>query len=125
MDFSWRIRAHIRSAINLPYNKNTESNLPSGYVEMGWTMYTHQDLNQAEAVRSVTIDENRFPVWNHELVYYPPKNVTTLDGFINFFVKDRFAVKPIQKIIIPLNTLRPYHPAHLVFILITIHNHNF
>jgi len=80
-------------------------------------MYTHQDLNQAEAVRSTTIDENRFPVWNHELVYYPPKNVTTLDGFINFFVKDRYAVKPLQKIIIPVNTLRPYHPVHLDLIL--------
>ena len=37
--FIWRLRIDVRSAIHLPFNKTTENNLPSAYVEVGWTMY--------------------------------------------------------------------------------------
>ena len=49
-NFAWRLRAHIRAAVNLSYNRTTESQLRSPYVELSWTMYIHQDLNQSEAV---------------------------------------------------------------------------
>ncbi len=113
-DFAWKIRANIRSAVNLPYNRTTETQLPSAYVEMGWAMYNHQDINQPEAIRSATIDANRFPVWNNEIIYYPPKSVSTLDGFMVFILKDRFAVRPLQRFTIPLTSFKPFHPVHLV-----------
>jgi hypothetical protein len=116
-NFVWRLRMDVRSAVNLPMNRTTESKLPSPYIELGWTMYPHQDLNQAEAVRSAAIDANRFPVWNQQLLYYPPTSVTTIDGFIQIFLRDRFQVKPLQKITFPLNAIRPFHPAHLDLLL--------
>ena len=120
-DFNWRIRVDVRSAINIPFNRTSESRLPSCYIgislitkECGWTMYAHQDINMAETARSVTIESNRFPIWNHQLLYYPPPNVNIIDGFFNILLKDRYSVKPVQKIFFPLNVLKPYHPAHLV-----------
>jgi len=115
-DFAWRIRAEIRSAVNLPYNRTTDSQLPSSYVEFGWAAQSHNDLNQPENARSATIDANRFPVWNNELIYYPPKNVTTLDGFLIFFLRDRYASRPLQRFTIPLSAFKPFHPIHLVLL---------
>jgi len=114
IDFAWRIRTIIRSAVNLPYNRTTDSQLPSAYVEYGWTQHNHIDPNPPDMTRSGTIDANRFPVWNNEIIYYPPKNVTTLDGFLIFFLKDRYAGRPIQRFFIPLSALKPFHPVHLV-----------
>ena len=37
------------------------------YVEVGWTMYEIDDINQVEAVRTPCIEGNRFPIWNQEL----------------------------------------------------------
>ena len=34
-NFVWRLRVFVRSAVNLPFNKTTENNLPSAYVELG------------------------------------------------------------------------------------------
>jgi hypothetical protein len=118
-NFKWRLRTEIRSAINLPFNRTSESKLPSAYIEMGWTMYQHQDLNISEAVRSSSVDSNRFPVWNQQLLYYPPPNVKIVDGFINVLLKDVYQVRPIQKFSFPLNTLRPFHPVHLDVLLDT------
>lgn len=116
-DFAWRIRANVRAAVNLPYNRTTESQLPSSFVEFGWAQYNHSDINQPDNARSATIDSNRFPVWNNELIYYPPKTVTTLDGFLIFYLRDRFALRPLSRFVIPLNTLRPFHPVHLVYFI--------
>ena len=113
-DFAWRIRAEIRSAVNLPYNRTTDSQLPSAYVEFGWAAQNHLDINQPETARSATIDANRFPVWNNELIFYPPKSVTTLDGFIIFHLRDRYAAKPLQRFYIPVSAFKPFHPVHLV-----------
>lgn len=118
-NFVWRMRVDVRSAVNLPFNHTTESKLPSCYVEMGWTMYPHKDINMAEATRSAIVENNRFPIWNHQVLYYPPSNVQTFDGFFNVYLKDKYQSKPIQKITFPINTLKPYHPVHLDFMLDT------
>jgi hypothetical protein len=31
-DFNWRVRLDIRSAVNIPFNRTSESRLPSCYV---------------------------------------------------------------------------------------------
>jgi len=116
-DFFWRLRIDVRSAVNLPFNRTTETRLPSPYVEIGWTMYPLQDINLAEAVRCSAVDANRFPIWNQQLLYYPPSNVTSIDGFMTVLLKDRFQLKPIQKITFHLNALKAYHPVHLDFLL--------
>ena len=118
-DFTWRLRVFVRSAVNLPFNKTTENNLPSAYVEVGWTMYEVDDINQVEAVRTPCIEGNRFPIWNQELLYYPPSNVTKQDGFINVLLKDRYQMNPIQKFVFPISALRPFHPVHLDVLLDT------
>ena len=118
-NFTWRLRVELRSAINLPFNRTSESKLPTTYLEIGWTLYQHEDLNVSEAVRSSSIESNRFPIWNQQLLYYPPTNVKIVDGFINVLLKDIYQVKPIQKFTFPLNTLRPFHPAHLDLLLDT------
>ena len=61
-NFVWRLRIFVRSAVNLPFNQTTENNLPSPYVEVGWTMYEIGDINQVEAVRTPCIEGNRFPI---------------------------------------------------------------
>lgn len=115
--FVWRMRVHVRSAINLPFNTTTEVKLPSTYVEIGWTMYENNDINQVDAVRTPCVEKNRFPIWNQEMLYYPPSTVTTMDGFINILLKDKFQMKPIQKVSFPLNALTPFRPAHLDLML--------
>lgn len=114
-NFVWRMRVDVRSGINLPFNRTNEGGLPSYYVEMGWTMYPNRDINLSEAVRSTIITNNRHPIWNHQLLYYPPSSVQTYDGFFQVYLKDKFQSQPIQKIIIPINVFKPYHPAHLEF----------
>jgi len=118
-NFVWRLRVFVRSAVNLPFNKTTENNLPSAYVEVGWTMYEIDDINQVEAVRTPCIEGNRFPIWNQELLYYPPSNLTKQDGFINVLLKDRYQMNPIQKFVFPASALRPFHPVHLDVLLDT------
>ena len=118
-NFVWRLRVFVRSAVNLPFNKTTENNLPSPYVEVGWTMYELGDINQVEAVRTPCIEGNRFPIWNQELLYYPPSNLTKQDGFINVLLKDRYQMNPIQKFVFPISALRPFHPVHLDVMLDT------
>jgi len=116
-NFLWRLRVDVRSAVNLPFNRTTESRLPSCYVEVGWTMFPMIDINIAEAVRSSAVNANRFPIWNQQMLFYPATNVTTIDGFITILLKDRFQLNPLQKVTLPLNNLRPYHPVHLDFLL--------
>jgi hypothetical protein len=116
-NFVWRLRVFVRSAVNLPFNQTTEQNLPSAYVEVGWTMYEVDDINQVEAVRTPCIEGNRFPIWNQELLYYPPANLTKQDGFINVLLKDRYQMSPIQKCVFPINALRAFHPVHLDLLL--------
>lgn len=118
-NFVWRARVDVRSAVNLPFNHTTDDRLPSCYVEIGWTMYVHNDLNMAEAVRSTIITSNRFPIWNHQVLYYPPSSVHTFEGFLNIYLKDKYQTRPIQKIKVPINTLKPYHPVHMDFLLDT------
>ena len=113
--FVWRMRVDVRSGVNLPFNRTTEGGLPSYYCEMGWTMYSNRDINLAESVRSTIIESNRHPIWNHQLLYYPPSSVQTYDGFFQIYLKDKFQSQPIQKIIMPINTFKPYHPIHLEF----------
>lgn len=114
-NFVWRMRVDVRSGINLPFNRTTEGGLPSYYVEMGWTMYPNRDINLSDAVRSTIIESNRHPIWNHQLLYYPPSSVQTYDGFFQVYLCDKFQSYPIQKIIMPINALKPYHPIHLEF----------
>jgi hypothetical protein len=123
-EFVWRLRVDVRSAVNLPFNRTTESKLPSAYVEVGWTMYIKQDINQSEAARTCAVNSDRFPIWNQQLLFYPSSNVSTIDGFITVLVKDRFQVRPISKFTFPLNSLRPFHPAHLNVLLDTEDNDN-
>ena len=118
--FVWRLRIDVRSAVNLPFNKTTEIKMPSAYVEVGWSMYENTDINQVEAVRTPCIENNRFPIWNQELLFYPPSSLTKIDGFITILLKDRYQMNPIQKCIFPLSCLRPFHPAHLDLMLDTI-----
>ena len=116
-NFVWRLRVFVRSAVNLPFNQTTEMNLPSAYVEVGWTMYELDDINQVEAVRTPCIEGNRFPIWNQELLYYPPANLTKQEGFINVLLKDRYQMSPIQKCVFPISALRAFHPVHLDLLL--------
>ncbi|MCQ2818064.1 MAG: hypothetical protein MJ252_12430 [archaeon] len=111
--FVWRLRVHVRSAVNLPFNTTTESKMPSAYVEIGWTMYENSDINQADAVRTPCIDNNRSPIWNQELLFYPPPTLNSMDGFITLLLKDRYQMIPIQRATFSLNCLRPFHPVHL------------
>ena len=107
-NFVWRLRIFVRSAVNLPFNQTTENNLPSAYVEVGWTMYEIEDINLVESCRTPCIEGNRFPIWNQELLYYPPANLKKQDGFINVLLK-----------VFPINALRPFHPVHLDVLLDT------
>ena len=118
-NFVWRLRIFVRSAVNLPFNQTTENNLPSAYVEVGWTMYEIEDINLVESCRTPCIEGNRFPIWNQELLYYPPANLKKQDGFINVLLKDRYQMNPIQKFVFPINALRPFHPVHLDVLLDT------
>ena len=118
-NFIWRLRIFVRSAVNLPFNQTTENNLPSAYVEVGWTMYEIEDINLVESCRTPCIEGNRFPIWNQELLYYPPANLKKQDGFINVLLKDRYQMNPIQKFVFPINALRPFHPVHLDVLLDT------
>lgn len=113
--FVWRMRVDVRSGVNLPFNRTVEGGLPSYYCEMGWTMYSNRDINLSESVRSTIIESNRHPIWNHQLLYYPPSSVQTYDGFFQIYLKDKFQSQPVQKIIMPINTFKPYHPIHLEF----------
>ena len=117
--FIWRLRIDVRSAINLPFNKTTENNLPSAYVEVGWTMYENSDINQVTAVRTPCIEANRFPIWNQQLLFYPPTSLSTIDGFITVLLRDRYQMNPMQKFTFPITSLRPFHPVHLNFLLDT------
>ena len=117
--FIWRLRIDVRSAVNLPFNKTTEKNLPSSYVEIGWTMYENTDINQVTAVRTPCIEDNRFPIWNQQLLFYPPSSLTTIDGFITILLKDRYQMNPLQKFTFPITSLRPFHPIHCDFLLDT------
>jgi hypothetical protein len=118
-NFVWRLRIFVRSAVNLPFNQTTENNLPSAYAEVGWTMYEIEDINLVESCRTPCIEGNRFPIWNQELLYYPPANLKKQDGFINVLLKDRYQMNPIQKFVFPINALRPFHPVHLDVLLDT------
>ena len=118
--FVWRLRIDVRSAVNLPLNQTTENKMPSAYVEVGWTMYENTDINQVEAVRTPCIENNRFPIWNQELLFYPPSSLTKIDGFITILLKDRYQMNPIQKCVFPLSCIRPFHPAHLDLMLDTV-----
>ena len=115
--FVWSLRVFVRSAVNLPFNKTTEMNLPSAYVEVGWTMYEIDDINQVETVRIPCIEGNRVPIWNQELLYYPPANLTKQDGFINVLLKDRYQMSPIQKFVFSITALRAFLPVHLDLLL--------
>ena len=117
--FIWRLRIDVRSAINLPFNKTTENNLPSAYVEVGWTMYENSDINQVTAVRTPCIEANRFPIWNQQLLFYPPSSLSTIDGFITVLLRDRYQMNPMQKFTFPITSLRPFHPVHLDCLLDT------
>lgn len=116
-NFVWRLRVFVRSAVNLPFNQTTSGKLPSPYVELGWTMYDKNDINQVEAVRTPCVEDNRFPIWNQELLYYPPSSLNKIDGFITVLLKDRYQMSPINKFTFPLSALRPFHPAHLDLLL--------
>ena len=118
--FIWRLRIDVRSAINLPFNKTTENNLPSAYVEVGWTMYENSDINQVTAVRTPCIEANRFPIWNQQLLFYPPSSLSTIDGFITVLLRDRYQMNPMQKFTFPITSLRPFHPVHLNFLSFTL-----
>ena len=111
--FIWRLRVHVRSAVNLPFNTTTESKMPSAYVELGWTMYENSDINQADSVRTPCIEANRCPIWNQEMLFYPPMTLNSIDGFITVLLKDRYQMIPIQRMTFPISALRPFHPVHL------------
>jgi hypothetical protein len=42
MNFAWRLRVDVRSAIDLPLNRVVPSGLPTSYIELGWTLYDNQ-----------------------------------------------------------------------------------
>ncbi len=117
--FSWRIRVFLRSCINLPFkdaNLNNIDNLPSPFIEIGWTQYFQEDLNYTECLRSFYIESNRFPIWNKEIVYYPPSDLSftsnSYDGFFNIIIRDLDSINPIKKITFPIESLRSYHPVN-------------
>lgn len=121
--FLWRMRIFLRSATNLPFRKrstNNVDNLPSTYVEMGWTQFSKGDLNFLEIIKSSYINGNRFPIWNQEFIYYPnqSKNLNNnyIDGFFNMIIKDiedpEFALKHIC---LPINYFKSYHPVNADF----------
>ena len=39
-DYLWRLRIDLRCLIDAPLNTNTESRMPSCYVEMGWSQHS-------------------------------------------------------------------------------------
>ena len=109
--FIWRLRLHVRSAVNL--SSMNKMKLPSAYIEGGWTMYVNGDLNQADAIRTPCVEKNKHPIWNQELLYYPPENVSTVCGFFHILLKDRYTMTPLQKVIFPLSLFKPFHPFNL------------
>jgi len=120
--FLWRMRILLRSAINIPFRNaslNTKDNLPSCYVEMGWTQYENNDLNFNESLKSSYIQGNRFPIWNQEFIYYSSQqgNLSNkfIDGFFNIILRDTENENPIKKINFPLNCLRSFHPVNADF----------
>lgn len=113
--FSWRIRIFVRSAINMPFNKYGAEKLPSTFIEFAWTQFMQDDSNFTESIQSYCIEANRFPIWNQELVYYPPIMNNNLDGFFNIFIKDSSSISPIKKISFPLMLLKDFQPLNADF----------
>ena len=113
--YSWRIRVILRSAINLKSNKFNPGILPSAYVEIGWTQFNQIELNSNEIITSNGIESNKSPIWNQEMLYYPPKEILNLDGYLNIIIKDSNVREGIKKIIFPISCLKPYIPLNADF----------
>lgn len=117
MDFShkfvWRLRIHIRSAVNLPSTSTSVSMLPSAYIEGGWTMYANDQINNSDSVRTPCVEKNKHPIWNQELLYYPPSNVDKICGFFHIILKDRYQMTSLERFSFPINSLKSFHPVNL------------
>ena len=94
---------------------NDVSSLPSAYVEGAWTLYVDDAIDNADVVRSPCIEKTKHPLWNQELLYYPPSRVSTICGFFHIILKDRYQVVPLQRFSFPLSCLKPFHPVNLDF----------
>lgn len=130
--YIWRIRIFLRSATNLPFKNSKEKNnntnlnvnkageLPSPFIELGWTQYYQEDLNFTECIRSFYIENNRFPIWNQEFIYYPPKEINfsnnPSNGFFNIIIRNADEPEAIKKITFPIETLRSFHPVNADFV---------
>ena len=113
--FIWRLRIHVRSGVNLPSQGNDVASLPSAYIEGAWTLYVDDMIDNADVVRSPCVEKTKHPIWNTELLYYPPSKVSTICGFFHIILKDRYQVVPLQKFSFPLSCLKPFHPVNLDF----------
>ena len=80
MDFIWRLRVDIRSAVDLPLNRNTPTGLPSSYVELGWVLYNDAVPDENSIFMTNIVDSNRHPIWNQQFLIPNPQNIVT-NGF--------------------------------------------
>ena len=115
-EFQWRARVDFRAAIDIAFNTVTSTGLPSPYMQFGWSNYPERRPSETELIRTLTIPNNRHPVWNMQQLYSNPTNVQNIEGYFWTFLRDRMAMDSLENVVIPLATLRPFHPIHLEMI---------
>jgi hypothetical protein len=112
-DFTWRIRVDVRCGIDLPLNRNTQSGLPTSFVEVGWTLYDGQPPDDYTLQSTSMVDNNRHPIWNQQIFVLNPQNVLKKEGFLYLCVRDKFNPRPIETVYIPMAPMAPFVPYNL------------
>lgn len=85
MDFIWRLRIDIRSAVDLPLNRSTPTGLPSSFVEVGWVLYKDSVPDENSIYMTNIVESNRHPIWNQQFLIPNPQNIVT-NGLIIFWL---------------------------------------
>lgn len=86
MDFIWRLRVDIRSAVDLPLNRTTPTGLPSCYAEVGWVLYNDSVPDENSIFMTSIIESNRHPIWNQQFLIPNPQNIVTNGIFCRFYL---------------------------------------
>ena len=116
--FHWRIRVDIRSAIDVPHNRDTPKGLPSTFVEIGISDKLNNRPPEETLQVTKTIPEERNPIWNTQLllINYQEQN-SSKNVFLYLAVKDKGIKdgKPLESMYIPVNKMMAFLPYNLEF----------
>ena len=97
MDFMWRLRVDVRSAVDLPSYKGK---LPSTFIGdffldkyiknffyfigLGWSLYDNQSPDPYSLQRTKTIENTKRPSWNQQFLISNPSTVLNKGKFQNY-----------------------------------------